>query len=86
VNIGGTWKTRGYSYGLFSGSETGNHSSFDPFITLRYSLPLTAHWRLGPYVQLEHISETAFAFEYYPPGELRHDYVVTTFLGAFYDF
>ena len=84
IHIGGTWKTPGYSYGLFSGSVSEPHSSFDPFITLRYSLPLTAHWRLGPYVQLEHVSETAFTSV--DPGELRHDFVITAFAGAFYDF
>lgn len=79
LNVGGTLKGRAYVeyyYESYLGSRQLATLGFDPFVTLRYSLSLTRHWRFEPFVQYEH----------YEHLEELNNSVLTAFVGAVYDF
>jgi MipA family protein len=82
ANIGLTWKSSGivnYYYGEPGIYEAG--SSFDPFVKLAYTLPLSSKWRFNAFYQYEHLGN-AIANS---PIVAEHS-VATMFVGAVYTF
>jgi MipA family protein len=82
ANIGLTWKSSAivnYYYGQPGLYEAG--SSFDPFVKLAYTLPLSSKWRFNAFYQYEHLGN-AIANS---PIVAEHS-VATMFVGAVYTF
>jgi MipA family protein len=82
ADIGFTWKsaaTVNYYYQvplLYSGS-----AAFDPFVKLRYTLPLSSKWRFNAFIEYEHLGNGIAD----SPIVTQHS-VATFFTGAIYTF
>jgi MipA family protein len=81
ANLGITWKNSNYVTYYYGSLNEAPRAAANPFLTLRYSLPLTKAWRFGPYVQYERLGIGIAA-----SGLVAREYVLTAFLGAYHDF
>jgi MipA family protein len=80
ANAGFTWKSAAivnYFYGAPGIYQGG--AAFDPFLKVRYTLPLSSKWRFNAFAQYEHLSN-AIA----DSPIIAERYVATIFIGAVY--
>jgi MipA family protein len=81
ANLGVTWKSSNYVTYYYGSLIEGSRAAANPFLTLRYTIPLTKTWRFSPYVQYERLGIGIANV-----GTIARQYVMTVFLGAYHDF